>query len=320
MEQRKLIRLGNSSFALALPKDWVDKAGLKKGDNIFLERNSNGEIIVSPRFRKVNGGKKLELDLSKKTDFEIKKEINYAYIKGYTDLNVLTGGDKKLASMIKGEVDNLLGMEVVENNKENMLIRDFLNFEDMNQESFIRRVDNNLREMFEILVSSANKNLVSQAQLNESIQADRDINKFYFLNLRILATGVDNPSLLASLKTDGISLLMKGFYSQHLEKIGDRIKAILQIIKDVKINKDSLDKISSLVPRVQKMYIDSMEAFYKKDRELAIKVGGEGHKIWKECDKFLKDKDTGVVKIAFNLKDLENAIYQNLKLIIYIMN
>ena len=38
MEQRKLIKLGNSSFALALPKEWVDKSGLKKGDNIFVER------------------------------------------------------------------------------------------------------------------------------------------------------------------------------------------------------------------------------------------------------------------------------------------
>ena len=38
MEQRKLIRLGNSSFAIALPKDWVDKSGLKKGDNVFLEQ------------------------------------------------------------------------------------------------------------------------------------------------------------------------------------------------------------------------------------------------------------------------------------------
>ena len=36
MEQRKLIKLGNSSFAIALPKDWIEKSGLKKGESIFV--------------------------------------------------------------------------------------------------------------------------------------------------------------------------------------------------------------------------------------------------------------------------------------------
>ena len=82
MEQRKLIRLGNSSFAIALPKDWVDKSGLKKGDNIFVERNNNGEMLISSQFKKINEGKKAVINVDGKDESKIKREFTSDYIRG----------------------------------------------------------------------------------------------------------------------------------------------------------------------------------------------------------------------------------------------
>ena len=54
MERRKLIKLGNSSYAIALPKSWVTKSGLKKGDEIFVIKNSNGELVLTSLPQKTN--------------------------------------------------------------------------------------------------------------------------------------------------------------------------------------------------------------------------------------------------------------------------
>lgn len=74
MEQRKLIRLGNSSFAIALPKDWVDKSGLKKGDGIFVERNSNGGLTIEASYNKESARKEAIPDLKDKDEAR-EKEI-----------------------------------------------------------------------------------------------------------------------------------------------------------------------------------------------------------------------------------------------------
>ncbi|MBS3134491.1 AbrB/MazE/SpoVT family DNA-binding domain-containing protein, partial [Candidatus Woesearchaeota archaeon] len=49
MEHRNLIKFGNSSFVISLPKDWIDRNKLKKGDAIFIEQNGSENLIIIPK-------------------------------------------------------------------------------------------------------------------------------------------------------------------------------------------------------------------------------------------------------------------------------
>jgi len=44
--KRKLVRTGKSSYAIILPKDWVEYYGLKEGDYVLLEVNKF--IVIKP--------------------------------------------------------------------------------------------------------------------------------------------------------------------------------------------------------------------------------------------------------------------------------
>jgi phosphate uptake regulator len=48
MEQRKLIALGKSSYAITLPKDWVDRNSLEKGDFISVLMNRVALLLFTP--------------------------------------------------------------------------------------------------------------------------------------------------------------------------------------------------------------------------------------------------------------------------------
>ena len=48
MEYRKLMAFGNSSFIVSVPKAWVEKNRLKKGDVLMVEQKPN-ELILAPK-------------------------------------------------------------------------------------------------------------------------------------------------------------------------------------------------------------------------------------------------------------------------------
>ena len=47
MEFRKLIKFGKSSFVISLPKKWLEKNKLKKGDLLYVSENENGLSLTS---------------------------------------------------------------------------------------------------------------------------------------------------------------------------------------------------------------------------------------------------------------------------------
>ena len=47
MGYRKLIGFGDSSFVVSLPKDWVNKHGLKKGDGLIVDVDNGQFLSVS---------------------------------------------------------------------------------------------------------------------------------------------------------------------------------------------------------------------------------------------------------------------------------
>ena len=55
IELRKILRIGNSSLAITLPKTWLDFYGLKNGDTVELISNGNIKITPSKKEDRFNG-------------------------------------------------------------------------------------------------------------------------------------------------------------------------------------------------------------------------------------------------------------------------
>jgi len=318
MEQRKLIRLGNSSFAIALPKNWVVKAGLKKGDNIFITPNSNGELIVQPSRGGINGERKIEINIEEKDGLTLRREIVSCYINGYNLFHIKGKKSREISDGIKKAIDGLVGMEIIKNESEEIIAKDLFNMEEMDISNFVRRIDNNLREMFDILIEGFNKRKITQIQLSDIIGADADINKFHLLISRILSIGVDNPSVLTGLKIESLSLVNNWWFSFNLEHIGDEIKSVIKTIKNETLDENEYEKFIRLLVKLREVYNNSLEFFYSKEfsKEKALEYTGVGKKVWNEFDKLTLNKKSVIARLAMRLKDIENSIFQNIKMVL----
>lgn len=318
MNQRKLIRLGNSSFAVALPKTWVDKAGLKKGDNVFLEENGNGELIVQSSFNKPDEGTKSEINVKNKDLQTLRREISSNYVRGDSVFSIKGKRTREINAEIKKIIGELLGMEIIKSDTEEMLIKDIFNIEEINITNFIRRIDNNLREMLNILSDAITKKKISKTQLADIDSADSDINKFQLLISRIFFMGAGNPAILTKLKLNSLNLINNWWLSFNLEHIGDELKAMSKLLKNNSLLDKEYETLKSILPKLQEIYIASLESFHTKDFEKnkALEIITRGKHIWAELDKLTLNKSPALARIAMRLKEIETYSYQNLKMAI----
>ena len=316
MEERKLIRLGNSSFALALPKSWVEKSGLKKGDKVFLENNSNGEIVVSSSFKKINGDKLIEINVNKLNPNIIGKEISAAYIKGYDSILFADIKNKELKEVIKNHLKSLISFEIIESNDQKILAKDFFNFEDAKIETFIKRIENNLNEMFSIIIDSLKNNKLSNKNISEIESIEADINKMYNLISRIFFKSIDNPNMINLLKSDTKKLVNEWWISFNLESIGDRLTDLVKFILKCEINKEIFPAIISLIELTKANYESSIHTHF--DNNLILEFLNKS-KEYQEKVSILKENFKDVdSKILNELKAIETSCYQNVKMGLYL--
>ena len=315
MEQRKLIKLGNSSFAIALPKGWIDKSGLKKGDNIFLEENSNGEIIVLPSPKEKNN-KKITLNVENKDFDSIKKEIRATYIRGYDIVKLEGVKEKAVKNDIKNILNNFLSFELVEGKDDSLVAKDFFNIEEASYTNFIRRMDNNIREIFDISLEEFRKDKVTPSKLKEVENIDKDVNKFYFLCSRVFLKGIDNPSILTSLKMNGMELFNNWWFAYNLEALSDYIKYFLKNYQKIE-KKEIRDKILRLFLEIRDSYLKCMDSFYKEDVSNALQAIEITEKLKNDIENLGKT-DSINSDVFNNLYQIQKQIYQNAKMMLYV--
>jgi len=313
MERRKLIKLGNSSYAIALPKSWVTKSGLKKGDEIFVIPNSMGELILTQFNKKINEEKKIVINVDNKSEEDINRDISSAYVKGYNLFYFIGKIDRDKSKIIKKGIQYLLSIEVIEENSNNIIAKDFFNMEDNNQESFIRRIDNNIREMFDLIETGYMKEKLSKIELGEINKVDDDINKFYFLSSRIMLKAMDSPALLTSMRTECVELFYRWWLCFNLEQIGDSIKQLATLVSKCGVNSK---RFIDILSEIKNQYVNSIEAFYKEDAGVAKNTIVNSFKTKEKLGK-IKDNDVSKI-ITNNLESIRKATYQNAKMVLYL--
>lgn len=315
MDQRKLIKLGNSSFAIALPKQWVVKSGLKKGDNIFIIPNSNGELIIQSKYQRFNEEKEIKLNLENKNPKEISRELVAAYVNGNTHIEI--NANSKNFRVIKKTLKDFPSLEVMEQKGNVLIVRDLMDIETISLNSVIRRLDNSIRSIFEDLEPCINKGLVTNRKYNAIFEADKDVNRFYFLLWKIMLLGLESPSVISTLRTDYSSLVNIWWSGLNLERIGDDMKRMARLLYKNKISKNDMEKIKEFYAEMRQDYINALNAFHKKDKETAMELAKKRRDFNKKAEFFCQDKNKVINQVCNKMRSIENGIHYIIKCTVY---
>lgn len=307
-EQRKLIKLGNSSFAIALPKDWIDKSGLKKGDDIFIERNQNGELIVMPQFKRRNGSQESFINVDGKEIEEIAREMISAYISGSDSITL--SGDKTQLKIAKEAAKSFVSLEPTDEKDGKLILKDLVDINSINIETFVRRMDNDIKEMFSIMTDILDKKKKVKDCLKELEDIDKDVTKFYFLIWRFMNVGINNPGIQSDLKMDPKKFVSVFWVAYHIESIGDDIKRIAR-----KLKTGDFQALKNAFLITKENYDKSMKSFFEKNKELSKEVILKKGELIKLNEKLSSIE--GLEAISEKLNQINTAIHSNSKMMFY---
>ena len=193
--KRKVVKHGPSTMIISLPNEWVKEQGIEKGMELNVDQKDNNLIISTTSTK---GTKEIEVDISGMTRDLIVFYLRTIYRRGYDQVR-LTFKEPKCTnyrekrndltiSIIHGEVDNLIGYEIIEQKERSCTITDVSEDSGKNFENIIRKVFLIIDQTFQDIITAVkNKDDV----LLQTVSHKHDtISKFLNYSMRVLNKGI----------------------------------------------------------------------------------------------------------------------------------
>ncbi|MFC1728093.1 AbrB/MazE/SpoVT family DNA-binding domain-containing protein [Nanoarchaeota archaeon] len=280
MEYRKLIKFGNSSSVVSLPKSWVDKNNLKKGDLVTLDEQE-GNLLLTPKF--IDSERKpeeIELCLDGLDRTSIMYLIRSVYRKGYDVIRITfnnqtcphyrEGKNNRVVSVIHEEVNRLTGVEITGQKENSCIVRSITEPSPKEFEIVLRRLFLLLMDASDDLMTGVKT--TDKALIETIYEKHNTISKFVSYCLRVINKGKFEDKKNA-------------FFMYHiianLDKITDSLKFCARKVADY--SKPLKTETIELLLLVIQSWRDYYDFFYKFDI--------------KKVDKLSKDRYGAAIKM-----------------------
>jgi len=221
--ERMLQKSGRGSIALVLPHPWIDQAGLKIHDRIFLKWQQDGSLRIAPLKQSDMERWVFVLDANQTTLVHgLGRGIISAYIEGFNKMKVTsTGGlSKEQYDDVIAHASKLIGLAVMGDAMNNVIIKCYLDpFKNDVPQLFVRMYSLSsvmLKDSLDALIS------FNQDSARRVAKLDSEIDKLYYLILRQLFTAARDPIISEALRiARPLNIVSDRTLAHLIEDVGD---------------------------------------------------------------------------------------------------
>ncbi|HZX44116.1 MAG TPA: phosphate uptake regulator PhoU [Candidatus Nanoarchaeia archaeon] len=282
MDARKIISFGKNSSIVSLPKQWLIKHKLKKGDILNVYESKDGLMLRASNSAIKDEPKTACISADHKSLFRLKTEIVSAYLDNFNIIEVYSPELKKAAVEIKKIIHDLSGMEIINQTSTRIAAKDLMNISEISVETLIRRMDNIARSMMKDCLDCFKGN----DQSDSLSQMDEEINRLCYLANRVIRGGLKDVRVANSLGVDNLKLHTDHTVTIKVESIADNVKRISRALKESKLNETWRVRLREIFLDIEKGYLDVMKAYYTNDQSIALQIEEQNSKRLLSCDKF----------------------------------
>lgn len=253
MEVRRIIRVGERSFGITLPKEWVElhRLGVGSPIKILVDRE---KITILPG-AEAGGTKKVSIrgdDVEK-----IIRDIIAYYIEGAEELDVETDNMSAVVTRIEGKLPGVVLMELGGVLKLRIVTR-----EDINIDEAVRSMYTTVDAMFTLFLQMLSLDRKELAE--EILRLDDQLDRLYFFSLRTVKRNIiQKPEHYV----DYVITI------KNLEHVGDAIDRATNYY--LKNELGCKEEVLNLFRKVYGYLQQAFEAFYNNDagKALAVLIG-----------------------------------------------
>jgi phosphate uptake regulator len=275
MEFRKVQEMGGGTFLISLPKEWVKQSMIRRGSILTVEARKDGVLIIYPFRKKEKSIRETIIQYPEEQIEFLINEITGAYLLGYDLIRI--HGKERIAyedrEKIKEAVRQLIGLEIVEEDAQSILIQFLLEPTTLTPEKILRRMHMISRGMYKDAIIS----LIEGDEHLVKVVAERDdeVDRLHFLLVRLIRSALLDLKLLDKIELNMIDCLDYRIASSLLEMVGDAsVEMAKTVLKLPKLHFD--DKLNSMLKEsgeiLERMQDLSVKAFLTKNVKDARQV------------------------------------------------
>ncbi len=279
-ERRKVLRVGEASYAITIPKKWCRELGIEVGDLVELEKHED-TIIVRPPREKVSEeplGLRIALDATRRSTKQLVEEVIGAYIEGVSEIHV-KGKQEVLGESLKILRKKLPGMVVLPGLKGYSYKLTFMEAP-VDVEPIIEKFSTTLNQVFSITRKLVRSN--STIILDELKDLEEEAEGIYYLGLRASKKNVVRGKNIQDI-IDSIIVL------RDLKEIADSITRLARMIASTP-SRDRVElgeEIDKIIGYLQELYEASITSYISNDINKALTVLGKEEIIMEYINELL---------------------------------
>jgi len=312
-ELRKVQCTPSGTFFVCLPKSWAEHYGLKRGSVVAITETSDGRLLIDTKY----GAEPSPRTVTLKPGPYLSREIIGKYLLGFDVINV-EAKDRisfEVRDTVKSASSRLIGLEIVEEDYSRIVMQCLLEPSGFPPEKILRRGYTIAAGMHRDVVNAL---VDADLHLAKSIIArDDEVNRLYFLLVRILRTIIQNPTLSEKLGVRPIECLDYRLVASLVEAIGDECVRVATKIVELKSAKFAEELKKALVDfhtACFEAHENALKAFLSSDTGLAENVRSMREKVEKmftNIEKIAKVQSLDVVPHILAVASFIKQIYEH---------
>lgn len=307
METRRLQHIKGGSFTLSLPKEWVERRKLDRGEEIAVFEEEDGSLRLYPIKTEREEPAEVVLALE---DFREVRELEYCigtyYIQGSNKISITS--KKMIPADVKKRLKllrvNLPGVEVAEERADEISFHVIVDPAAFSLESLVEKTSSFSLHLQEDAVKSLLDGDVRLAR--EVIERSKEALRHYRMTIRQVALASFSRAIARKVGVkDCRECVTFALIARDLNRLVYHSSSIasqfLTLNRKSKISREILRIIEEISSIVHEMQRDAVQAFLKRDVKLAIATMG------KMSDIRRKEK-TLLTTILKKVKDADLAV------------
>ena len=259
MEIRKLIRIGERSYGITLPREWVESNQLKVGSPLKILAEAN-KILILP----ATAEKTAVTATLKEEDVETAlRDVIAYYIEGVDEIEIESANISALVSRIEGKLPGVVALE-----SEGKLKLRIVTKEDVNVDEVVRSMYTTVSAMFHLFLEFVKEQ--NEESAKELLRMDDQLDRLYFLSLRIIKKNVYQ---------DPQSFVDYVIVVKNLEHMGDALDRATNYLRQNKISCQK--EVAAEFEVLQKYAEEAAKSFLEDRHEGALRTILERESIFK---------------------------------------
>ena len=306
METRKVQVTGGSTYTVSLPKGWATDNGVSAGSVVEFHPEEDS-LLLTPKSEseRIEGS----LDVSDLAGDQLTRAVMTMYVSGFDVISLEASRittDQRRA--IRQATQNLVGVEVLEETNDSVVIQDLLDSSELSIHNAITRMRLISASMLEDAVTALIEN--DEDLATDVIERDDDVDRLWYVVSRTFRATLRSPRAATEMGVGRETCFDYHSSARQLERIADHAAKIAQLSRSLEtVPSEVSAAMEELHEDAAGVIATAMDALFADDNDEATAMANEAREAILSIDEHTR-------RIDQLLRELEPKEAQSLGLVV----